>query len=153
MADWNVPTLTSAYTDFIQELKNRDKDAALMDLNPTNPPVGYIRCDRVTNQRLEWWTGAVWTPIVWGLTGGGTGATTAAGARASLGIGTMGIQDAAAVNITGGTVQGVLQVKGGNMTFDGDGTRDIGTNATKANRVYIKNALVVPVGTDKYATS
>lgn len=42
-------------------------------------------------------------PVVWG----GTGASTASGARSALGLGTMATQDASAVAITGGTVAGV----------------------------------------------
>lgn len=38
---------------------------------------------------------------------GGTAATTASGARTSLGLGTMATQDASAVEITGGTISGV----------------------------------------------
>lgn len=38
---------------------------------------------------------------------GGTGATTAAGARTNLGLGTMAVQNASAVAITGGTIAGV----------------------------------------------
>ena len=42
---------------------------------------------------------------------GGTAATTASGARTSLGLGTMATQDASAVAITGGTVTGVTYVR------------------------------------------
>lgn len=155
MADWNNPLLTSTYTNFMQELINRDVDCAKMDPNPTNPPANYIR--RLSNSsldnRLQAWVSPSWVDIVFGIAVGGTGATTAAGARTSLGLGDMALQVSSAVSITGGTVQGILQAKGGNFTFDTDGTRDIGTNAIKGNRIYIKNALVIPVGTDKYATS
>ena len=42
---------------------------------------------------------------------GGTAATTASGARTSLGLGSMATQDASAVAITGGTVTGVTYVR------------------------------------------
>jgi len=42
------------------------------------------------------------------VTQGGTGATTASAARTSLGLGTMATQDASAVAITGGTVNGAV---------------------------------------------
>lgn len=42
---------------------------------------------------------------------GGTGANTAAGARLSLGLGSLSLQDAALVSITGGTID--------NITIDG----------------------------------
>lgn len=38
---------------------------------------------------------------------GGTGASDAAGARTNLGLGTMAVQNASAVNITGGTISGI----------------------------------------------
>jgi hypothetical protein len=41
---------------------------------------------------------------------GGTGSTTASGARTNLGLGTMATQNANAVNITGGTISGVSGV-------------------------------------------
>lgn len=45
--------------------------------------------------------------VVVPISQGGTGATTAAGARANLGLGTISVQDADAVAITGGTIAGV----------------------------------------------
>jgi len=67
-------------------------------------------------------TSGTWqgTPIA--LDYGGTGATTAAGARTALGLGTMAVQDAASVAITGGTVtvgtlgDGVATMAGGSIT-------------------------------------
>ena len=57
------------------------------------------------------WTGTIasgttWNGVAIGLLYGGTGATTAAGARTNLGLGTISTQDASAVAITGGTVSG-----------------------------------------------
>ena len=46
--------------------------------------------------------------IVVPITQGGTGATTAAGARTNLGIGSMGTQNASAVAVTGGTIDGTV---------------------------------------------
>lgn len=153
MADWNEPVISSAYATHLQTLKDRDADGGSLFFSiPTNPPDRLFRFNRSTNIFEEVLSG-VWSAKVLAIAGGGTGAVTAAAARTALGLGTIATQDSATVSITGGTVQGILQAKGGNMTFDGDGTRDIGTNAAKANRVYIKNALVIPVGTDKYATS
>jgi len=45
--------------------------------------------------------------VVVPISQGGTGATTAAGARVNLGLGTMAVQDASAVAITGGTLTNV----------------------------------------------
>jgi hypothetical protein len=44
------------------------------------------------------------------LTEGGTGASTAAGARTNLGLGTMAVQNAGAVAITGGSISGITQL-------------------------------------------
>lgn len=55
-------------------------------------------------ERLTVATGAI--PALVTIPEGGTGATTAAGARTNLGIGTLGTQNANAADITGGTVDG-----------------------------------------------
>jgi hypothetical protein len=46
-------------------------------------------------------------PVPFAISIGGTGATTAAGARTNLGLGTMAVQNASSVAITGGTISGV----------------------------------------------
>jgi len=45
--------------------------------------------------------------VVWTIAQGGTGSSTAVGARFNLGIGTMGVQNSDNVAITGGTISGV----------------------------------------------
>jgi hypothetical protein len=45
--------------------------------------------------------------VVWTILQGGTGAPTAAGARANLGLGSMAIQNSSSVAVTGGTISGV----------------------------------------------
>lgn len=50
---------------------------------------------------------------VWGISQGGTGATSAPGARQSLGLGTMATQNSNNVAITGGTIQGTVIPTGG----------------------------------------
>ncbi|VWC75770.1 outer membrane autotransporter [Burkholderia contaminans] len=49
------------------------------------------------------------------ITSGGVGASTAAGARTNLGLGTIATQNASAVSITGGTVSGT-SISGGTIT-------------------------------------
>jgi hypothetical protein len=44
------------------------------------------------------------------ITNGGTGATTASGARTSLGLGTIATQDSTAVTITGGSITGITDL-------------------------------------------
>jgi len=54
----------------------------------------------------------VWNGTTIGIAYGGTGATTASGARTSLGLGTIAIQNANSVSITGGSITNLT-------TFDG----------------------------------
>jgi len=154
MADWSNPLITTQYDVFLAEAKERDVDSATMFLNaPTNQPVGAVKLLR-SPVKLQEWSGAAWVDKVFDLTAGGTGATTAAGARAALGIGGMGIQDPSAVAITGGTI---LSITGLSLlttiTYGADDSYDLGSFAAQARKGYFKSALVLPVGIDKYATS
>lgn len=54
------------------------------------------------------YTGELPTGFVVQIDQGGTGSTTAAGARTNLGLGTMALQNSDAVGITGGTLDGVV---------------------------------------------
>jgi hypothetical protein len=154
LANWSNPVLTTLYTTFLTEVKARDDDAATMFTSaPTNPPTGAMKYVRASNS-FEEWSGAAWVAKTLSVVGGGTGATTAAGARTNLGLGTMATQNNNAVSITGGTLAGISSFQmAGDITFDADGTRAIGTNAAQANKMYIKNGFKLPVGTDKYLTS
>lgn len=144
MSNWNNPSLTDLYADFLDLLKARDVDTATMAETPTNPPTGYIRWN-VAGSKFQKWDGAAWVDMVLGGAGGGTGGTTA--------LGTMSIQNANAVAITGGTVNGVSIELGGHMTMSVDAAHDIGTNAKKVKNAYIGTGLVIPVGVDKWVTS
>lgn len=105
MANWNVPTNSSLYTDVLDLLKGRDEDAASLAESPTNPFTGYVRFNR-TDSVLQEWNGSGWTSKPIGVAGGGTGATSASSARTNLGLGSIATQSAAAVAITGGTIAG-----------------------------------------------
>lgn len=148
MGDWTKPILTSVYSNFQDELKARDVDAISLTAPSAGIPTGAVRFNR-TSKIFEEYDGAVWqaAPMVLALVGGGTGATTAAGARTNLGLGTMAVQAASAVAITGGTIADI------DLTFTADGTKQIGSNTYKLGKIYIKNGAVAPVGTDKYLTS
>lgn len=152
-ANWNNPTKDSLYLDFIAEVKARDVDAATLCVaDPSNKPVGMIRYNRATNL-FEEWSGAAWVVLTLAVAGGGTGAVNAAGARAALGIGTMGTQGANAVAITGGTISGLTSLGlAGSITM-GNNQYDIGSAAAKVRKLYVGTALVIPVGVDMYATS
>jgi hypothetical protein len=107
MADWNKPTTTSGYLDFVAEMNAKFVDAALMQFTASvNQPDGTFRYNRSTNIFQEFGSGT-WNDKAIGVGGGGTGATNPAQARTNLGIGTMGTQNSNAVNITGGSITGV----------------------------------------------
>lgn len=145
MADWSKPSLTDTYANFLSFLSGRLDDAAKMEESPTNPPTNYIRWS-TSLSKLQRWNGTIWVDLVLSIAGGGTGGTTT--------LGTMAYQNAGAVSITGGTISGLTALTmSGHILFDTDGTRNIGANAQKANNVYIKNGLVIPVGVDKWVVS
>lgn len=61
MANWNNPTLTSTYTNFLAELKARDEDLAKQFDGQTvsNVPTGAIRWNSSSN-KWEKWSGTAW---------------------------------------------------------------------------------------------
>jgi hypothetical protein len=153
MADWGKPAITDLYVDVLNYLAAKDSDSATLFINvPSNQPVGTIRYNRTTNTFQEW-NGSVWQDKLISIAGGGTGANTPSGIVISLGLGTMSLQNATAVSITGGTAIGISSLQmTGSISFDTDGTRDIGTTAIRPNAIYVRNALVIPVGANKWAT-
>jgi hypothetical protein len=61
MADWSLPTLSSTYTNFLAEVKNRDVDLALQfdGTTSTNLATGTIRWNSAANTWQKW-TGSAW---------------------------------------------------------------------------------------------
>lgn len=107
MADWSKPTITSNYVTFVDEVKNRDIDAITLQVNAlTNPPVSAIKLLR-SPAKFQEWNGSAFVDIVLSVAGGGTGSSTPGGAVSGLGLGTMSLQNANAVAITGGTASGL----------------------------------------------
>lgn len=157
MGNWNNPQLTTQYDVFLAECKERDVDAITLCLNaPTSPPVGAVKMVRLGagQVKLQEFGGSVFSDVVLNVAGGGTGAGTAAGARTALGIGTMGIQNANTVAITGGTIVDLTALHlRCSLTLETDNSYDLGAFARQFRKGYFKSALVLPVGTDKYATS
>ena len=64
MANWSNPVLTSTYTNFMNELKDRDTDLALQfdGTTSTNLSVGTIRWDSTAN-RWKKWNGSTWAEL------------------------------------------------------------------------------------------
>ena len=64
MADWSLPTLTSTYTNVLNNLKDRDAEAATQAYGaaPTNPPTNFIRFVSANN-RWERWDGTSWVVL------------------------------------------------------------------------------------------
>jgi hypothetical protein len=107
MSNWNLPTITSGYLDFVTEMNDKFVDAGTIGYGaPTNLPEHAMRFNRSTNIFEEWVANA-WIPKVIGIAGGGTGGSDPASARAALGLGSMAVQNSNAVNITGGSITGV----------------------------------------------
>jgi hypothetical protein len=64
MANWSNPTLTSTYTNFLSELKDRDDDLAKAfdGTTSSNLATGTIRWNSTAN-RWQKWTGSVWAEL------------------------------------------------------------------------------------------
>ena len=64
MADWNTPSLTTGYSLFSTNLKDRDLDAITQCNNgtPTNTPTGAIKWDTGLN-RWNKWSGTAWVEL------------------------------------------------------------------------------------------
>lgn len=98
MANWSNPVLTSTYTNFVTEVKDRDTDLALQfdGTTSTNIPTGTIRWSSSAN-RWQKWSGTAWGELT--TTYALTGLSTTG--NASIG-GTLTVTGAAALN-GGGT--------------------------------------------------
>jgi hypothetical protein len=88
MSDWGLPTLTSAYTNFLSYLKGRDDDAVRLNdtrvTAATNLPDYAKRWNETLGLFQNWLSGA-WGALRLAVAGGGTGADNAADARTNLG--------------------------------------------------------------------
>ncbi len=96
MANWSNPVLTSTYTNFVTEVKDRDVDLALQfdGTTSTNLPTNTIRWNSSAN-RWQKWSGSAWGELTstYALTGLSTTG------NASIG-GTLGVTGA--TTLTGG---------------------------------------------------
>jgi hypothetical protein len=87
MANWSNPTLTSTYTNFVAEVKDRDTDLALQfdGTTSTSIPTGAIRWDSAAN-RWKKWTGSAWGELAttYALTGLSTTGAVSVGTTLSV---------------------------------------------------------------------
>jgi hypothetical protein len=153
MADWSKPVVTDLYADVLSYIDARlDETAGFFATNPTNLPAGAMRFVRASGKFQEW-DGAAWNDKVIGVAGGGTGGTDANTARIALGLGTISVQNANAVAITGGSATGITALgMTGDISFNIDGANKIGANGNRPSVIYLRNGLVIPVGTDKWVS-
>ena len=139
MADWSTPTLSTLYTTFLTNIKDRDVNAATLFSDglaaATNVPTGAIRFNRAT-KLFEEWSGAAWVTKQIDYAG-------------LLGPGSMAAQNAHAVAITGGSIQGISA----DIKFSADINANLGEYAKRVKNAYIGSGLVIPVGTDKWVVS
>lgn len=83
------------------------------------------------------YTGELPVGVVVPIANGGTGATTAATARTNLGLGTMAVQNASAVAITGGTLAGVTITASTAALTAGSVTAAPSAGTDIANKTYV----------------
>jgi hypothetical protein len=147
MANWNNPTLASTYSDVITDFKARDVDAITLQYSaPSNLPTGAIKYERTLNKFQEW-SGSAFVDKVLSLEGGGTGATTAAGVRTALALGTLALQNSNAVTITGGSISGLSSLGlSGNLTSTGNGSFSGTLSAAAGGSVPIKSEAATIAG-------
>jgi hypothetical protein len=100
MADWSNPQLTSTYTNFVTEVKNRDVDLALQfdGTASSSLPTGTIRWSSSAN-RWQKWSGSTWGELA--TTYALTGLSTTG--NASIG-GTLSVTGAATLTAGGTTI-------------------------------------------------
>jgi hypothetical protein len=109
-SNWTLPVNTSGYAEVLGLIKDRDNDIVrgldpAKSATPTNIVTDAIRWSSA-NRRSEIFNGSSWVPLassyainidgtagnvtgIVGLANGGTGATTAAGARSNLNLGSL----------------------------------------------------------------
>lgn len=108
MANWSNPLLTSTYTNFLTEVKDRDTDLALQfdGTTSSNIPTGAIRWSSSVN-RWQKWNGSAWGELTstYALTGlTTTGNATIGGTLGSGAFTSSGTVTGTALLPTGNTV-------------------------------------------------
>lgn len=139
MANWSLPVLTSTYTNFVDEVKNRDTDAAVgFDpalVTPTNLVTNTIRWNSSAS-KWQKYNGSTWADLsatfAIAITGNAATATALETARTINGVSFNG-----SANINVNTVAAATFNNGGagaasGTTFDGGTARTISYNTVGA---------------------
>lgn len=146
MADHNLPTLTSTYTNFVSELDGRLDDIARLlasdTVTATNLPTGAIRWNAASNT-FQKWSGSAWVALTSSYSiniNGTVGATTAA-AGAFTTLTTSGVASLAANSTVDGKIIATLDASQtlANKTLDSPTIDDI---------VVTGGTLQLPTGPD-----
>lgn len=117
MADWGKPTIISNYVTFVDEVKNRDIDAiSLCKFAMPVIPTGAVKLLRAPVKFQEW-DGTTFVDQTLSVEGGGSGSSSAAGARTNFGLGTMAVQNSNAIAVTGGSIANITS--SGSLTHNG----------------------------------
>ena len=155
MANWSNPLLTSTYTNFLTEVKDRDTDLALQfdGTTSTNIPTNAIRWNSSVN-RWQKWNGSTWgeltsTYALTGLTTTGNatiGGTLGSGTFTSTGsvIGTALLPTGSTVPTNGiylpsANVLGIATSSTARLIIDASGNVGIGT-LSAATGLHVGNA-------------
>jgi len=145
-ANWSNPTLTSTYTNFVSEVKNRDEDLALQfdGTTATNLPTNTIKWDSTAN-RWKKWNGTTWDELTttYALTGlSTTGNVSLGGTLSVTGAATLtagGTTTTAAVDNNSTTIASTAYVVGqaAGTAPVMDGTAAVGTSLRYARQDHV----------------
>ena len=138
MANWSNPTLTSTYTDFLGELKNRDDDLAKQfdGTTSSNLATGTIRWNSTAN-RWQKWNGSAWAELT------GTYALTALTTTGNASIG-------GTLAVTGATT---LAAATATTPATGDNSTAVATTAYVRAQAYAPLASPALTGTPTVPTA
>ncbi len=138
MANWSNPVLTSTYTDFMNQLKDRDTDLALQfdGTTSTNLATGTVRWDS-TAGRWKKWNGSSWAELA---------ATYALTALSTTGNATIG----GTLSVTGSTA---LAAATATTPATGDNNTNVATTAFVKAQNYAPLASPTLTGTPAAPTA
>jgi hypothetical protein len=133
MANWSNPLLTSTYTNFVTEVKDRDTDLALQfdGTTSTNIPTNAIRWNSSAN-RWQKWNGSSWAELtsLYALTGLSTTGNAAIGGTVSgtALIPTANTAPTNGVYLPNANTVGIATNSAGRVFVDASGRFGVGTS-------------------------